>query len=116
MIFHVRKPSFFNSLRFSLAIGPDADFYFFIFTISDDEKITLEVTIRVYNPKQEPDRPIPIGAFGHGGGFCGGDLNTDDKTARFLAEHLPCIVVSIDYLLGIIGQILCGRLRAFQIT
>ena len=71
-----------------------------ILTILDDEKINPEVMVRVYTPKQKSDHPLPVGVFGHGGGFCGGDLNSDDKTARFLAEHLPCIVVSIDYRLG----------------
>jgi acetyl esterase/lipase len=69
-------------------------------TILDDEKISPEVTVRVYNLKQKPNHPLPVGVFGHGGGFCGGDLNSDDKTARYLAEWLPCIVVSIDYRLG----------------
>jgi versiconal hemiacetal acetate esterase len=71
-----------------------------ILTILDDKKINPEVMVRVYTPKQKSDRPLPVGVFGHGGGFCGGDLNSDDKTARFLAEHLPCIVISIDYRLG----------------
>jgi versiconal hemiacetal acetate esterase len=66
----------------------------------DDKKISQDVTVRVYNPKEKPTETVPLGVFGHGGGFCGGDLNSDDKTARYMAEHVPCIVVSIDYRLG----------------
>ncbi|PMD45575.1 alpha/beta-hydrolase [Hyaloscypha variabilis F] len=65
-----------------------------------DKKISQDVTVRVYTPKEKPNDPVPLGVFGHGGGFCGGDLNSDDKTARYMAEHVPCIVVSIDYRLG----------------
>lgn len=56
--------------------------------------------MRVYTPKTKPPGPLALGVFGHGGGFCGGDLNSDDKTARYAAQHVPCIVVSIDYRLG----------------
>lgn len=58
------------------------------------------MAIRIYIPKRKPSTPIPVGVFGHGGGFCGGDLNSDDKIARHVAEHVPCIVISIDYRLG----------------
>ena len=67
---------------------------------TDDEKIDPEIMVRVYTPKEKPIGPLPLGVFGHGGGFCGGDLNSDDKTARYMAENVPCIVVSIDYRLG----------------
>jgi len=43
---------------------------------------------------------MPIGVFGHGGCYCGGDLNSDDSTTRYMAENLPCIFISIDYQLG----------------
>ncbi|KAH8594259.1 Alpha/Beta hydrolase protein [Bisporella sp. PMI_857] len=65
-----------------------------------DDQITPNIRVRVYTPKCKSNCPMPIGVFGHGGGFCGGDLNSDDNTARYMAEHLPCIVVSIDYRLG----------------
>lgn len=74
--------------------SPDAPVQFY------DEKISDDVTVRVYTPKNKPSDLLPVGVFGHGGGFCGGDLNSDDKTARYAAEHVPCIVVSVDYRLG----------------
>ncbi|PMD29297.1 hypothetical protein L207DRAFT_616058 [Hyaloscypha variabilis F] len=39
---------------------------------------------------------MPVVVFGHGGG----DLNSDDKTARYVAENIPCIIISINYRLG----------------
>ncbi|KAN0101375.1 Alpha/Beta hydrolase fold [Hyaloscypha variabilis] len=66
----------------------------------DDQDITPKVNVRVYTPKTKPSFSHPVGVFGHGGGFCGGDLNFDDKTTRYVAENVPCIVISIDYRLS----------------
>lgn len=66
----------------------------------EDIAISPYLNVRVYRQKVQGSDPLPLGVFGHGGGFCGGDLNSDDKTAKYAAEHMPCIVVSIDYRLG----------------
>ena len=65
-----------------------------------DLKINSVLIVRIYEPKNKTSSILPIGVFGHGGGFCGGDLNSDDKIARFVAEQVPCVVVSVDYRLG----------------
>jgi versiconal hemiacetal acetate esterase len=65
-----------------------------------DLKIDSVLTVRIYEPNNKTSNSLPIGVFGHGGGFCGGDLNSDDKIARYVAERVPCVVVSVDYRLG----------------
>lgn len=44
--------------------------------------------------------PLPVGLYFHGGGFCCGDLDSEDTFCRELAERLPCIIVSVDYSLA----------------
>lgn len=67
---------------------------------SEDRTVNEHLKVRIYTPRSKTESPLPVGVFGHGGGFCGGDLNSDDFTARYVAEQVPCIVVSIDYRLG----------------
>lgn len=56
------------------------------------------VPTRTYRPSSE--RPLPVVAFAHAGGFVIGDLETHDEICRFLADALPAIVVAVDYRLA----------------
>jgi versiconal hemiacetal acetate esterase len=50
--------------------------------------------------KPEGSQPLPVGVYFHGGGWCCGDLDTEDPFCQLIAEHLPCIIVSVNYRLA----------------
>lgn len=54
-----------------------------------------ESAIRIYHP--QPDIPLPVLVFFHGGGYVLGDLDTHDGLARALANRTGRVVVSVDY-------------------
>jgi versiconal hemiacetal acetate esterase len=55
----------------------------------------------VYLPvKSEGSQPLPVGVYFHGGGWCCGDLDTEDPFCQLVAEHLPCVIVSVEYRLA----------------
>jgi len=56
-------------------------------------------SVRTYKPKAFKDR-LPLGIFVHGGGYCLGDLDTEEVTARVLADNGPMILVSVGYRLA----------------
>ncbi|KAF2094291.1 alpha/beta-hydrolase [Rhizodiscina lignyota] len=60
-----------------------------------DEKVNDNVTARVYTP--EATGSLPVGVFLHGGGFVAGNLDSEDPQCRYIAHHVPCIVVSVAY-------------------
>ncbi|GME37606.1 hypothetical protein MMC08_005019 [Neofusicoccum parvum] len=47
-------------------------------------------------PKPEPSEALRI----HGGGWCVGDLDTDDGLVRHMAEKVPMTFISVDYRLA----------------
>ncbi|OQD95331.1 hypothetical protein PENSOL_c021G06991 [Penicillium solitum] len=67
----------------------------------EDIKISHHLTARVYHPvKSEESQPLPVGVYFHGGGWCCGDLDTEDPFCQLVAEHLPCVIVSVEYRLA----------------
>jgi versiconal hemiacetal acetate esterase len=70
--------------------------------LAEDKKINSSLTIRTYVPTvvQKESHPLPLGLYFHGGGFCCGDLDSEDTFCRLVAERLPCIIVSVDYRLA----------------
>ncbi|WP_078315294.1 alpha/beta hydrolase [Mycobacterium sp. D16Q16] len=54
-----------------------------------------EIPIRVYRP--DATGPLPTVVFAHGGGFVFCDMDSHDGLCRRLANHMPAVVVSIDY-------------------
>lgn len=58
-----------------------------------------ETPIRIYHPKLGESR-LPIVLYLHGGGFVSGDLDTHDPVCRQLANHVPAMVVAVDYRLA----------------
>ncbi|WP_179405352.1 alpha/beta hydrolase [Burkholderia guangdongensis] len=57
-----------------------------------------DIVLRVY---RRPDKTgLPVVLYFHGGGFIGGSLADADVAARFFAERLPALVVSVDYSLA----------------
>lgn len=56
------------------------------------------ITVRIYTPAGAG--PFPILVYYHGGGFVLGDLDAYDPPCRQIANHVPCIVVSVAYRLA----------------
>ena len=56
-----------------------------------------EVRVRVYTPSGAHRDALPLIVFFHGGGFVAGDLDSSDRTARYLCQNSDAIVVSVDY-------------------
>jgi len=56
------------------------------------------VPLRVYTPVG--DGPFPVLVWAHGGGWVLGDIETEDPTARALANATDCVVASVDYRLA----------------
>lgn len=52
---------------------------------------------RVFIPKSLPKGPLPLLIDVHGGAFVVNTPIVDDTVCRYLADHAPCVVVSIDY-------------------
>ena len=57
-----------------------------------------DLPVRVYRPAASG--PLPALVFYHGGGWVVGDLEYQDIACRYLANHAPCVVVSVDYRLA----------------
>lgn len=70
--------------------------------ITEDRKITPQLTVRVYTPTvgHADTHPLPVGLYFHGGGLCCGDLDSEDTFCRQVAERLPCVIVSVGYRLA----------------
>jgi acetyl esterase/lipase len=48
----------------------------------------------------EESQPLPVGVYSHGGRRCRGDLETEDPSCQLIAEHLSCVIVSVEYRLA----------------
>jgi acetyl esterase/lipase len=55
------------------------------------------IAARIYTPKTDAKKPLPVIAYWHGGGFVIADLNVYDASPRALADEAEAIVVSLDY-------------------
>lgn len=55
------------------------------------------VGYRKYRPAEAPMKPLPVGIWAHGGGWMTGDLDSDDRFCRIVAEKIPSVVISVDY-------------------
>lgn len=55
------------------------------------------IDARVYTPKTDAKKPLPVIAYWHGGGFVIADLDVYDASPRALAKEADAIVVSLDY-------------------
>ncbi len=59
-----------------------------------------EVPVRIYRPKLAAGESLPVILYLHGGGFISGDLDTHDPLCRMLSNHVPAVVVAVDYRLA----------------
>ncbi|XP_038219764.1 esterase FE4-like [Zerene cesonia] len=83
--------------------GPESCQYDVIFTQST-EFIGKEdcLYLNVYTPNIEPENPLPVMVFIHGGGFFCGSGNSERYGPEFLIKH-NVILVTINYRLDILG-------------
>lgn len=58
------------------------------------------IPARLYRSRQAGAGPAPALVFFHGGGWVVGDLETHDNQARFFADAMSGVVVSVDYRLA----------------
>jgi acetyl esterase len=77
---------------------------------ADDDRASLDVTdvtieghaqditLRLY--RQAGKSALPVLLYFHGGGFVRGSLDQAEFAARYFAEHLPALVVSVGYSLA----------------
>ncbi|KAB8076556.1 lipase/esteras-like protein [Aspergillus leporis] len=65
----------------------------------EDRMANKNVMVRVYKRVKET-KPIPVGVYFHGGGFCCGDLDSEDPFCRMLVERYCCLIVSVGYRLA----------------
>ncbi len=59
-----------------------------------------KIPIRLYRPAAKTGERLPIVLYLHGGGMFSGDLDTHDPLCRLLANHVPALVVAIEYRLA----------------
>ncbi|NIF53921.1 alpha/beta hydrolase [Burkholderia sp. Ax-1724] len=57
-----------------------------------------EITLRLYRLAKKTALPVLL--YFHGGGFTRGSIEQADFAARYFAEHLPALVVSVGYSLA----------------
>ncbi|MEA3131340.1 MAG: acetyl esterase, partial [Paraburkholderia sp.] len=57
-----------------------------------------DITLRLY--RQAEKTALPVLLYFHGGGFTKGSIDLADYAARYFAEHLPALVVSVGYSLA----------------
>lgn len=68
----------------------------------EDKIIDGNLNVRIYRhvDATKGSHRFPVGVYFHGGGFCCGDLDSEEKMCLLLAERLPCVLVSVDYRLA----------------
>lgn len=57
-----------------------------------------EIKVRIYRPNERANLPIVV--YLHGGGFISGDLETHDPQCRMLSNHIPAVVIGVEYRLA----------------
>ncbi|HEY2022211.1 alpha/beta hydrolase [Paraburkholderia sp.] len=57
-----------------------------------------EIPLRLYRPARKTALPVLL--YFHGGGFTKGSVDQAEFAARYFAEHLPALVVSVGYSLA----------------
>ncbi|MCC8396071.1 alpha/beta hydrolase [Paraburkholderia sp. MMS20-SJTR3] len=57
-----------------------------------------EITLRLYRLAKKTSLPVLL--YFHGGGYTKGSIDQADFAARYFAEHLPALVVSVGYSLA----------------
>lgn len=65
--------------------------------------ISKTVNVRIYAPTLQAANEreaLPVGVYFHGGGWCSGDLDSEDNFCRRLASTKGVIIVSVAYRLA----------------
>jgi versiconal hemiacetal acetate esterase len=67
--------------------------------ISQETEISPNLKVRIYTPPNYIEN-MPVGVFFHGGGWCLGDLNTEDPECRSFSLAAGVVIVSVGYRLA----------------
>ncbi len=59
-----------------------------------------EITVRIYTPDKGSEGGNPLSVMFHGGGYCLGDLDSEELNSRLFCEKLGFVVVNVDYRLA----------------
>ncbi|PRZ17300.1 alpha/beta hydrolase family protein [Laceyella sediminis] len=59
-----------------------------------------EIMVKVYEPANRPDTPLPGLLYIHGGGYVLGHPDRDDINCEITVLEVNCVVVSVDYRLA----------------
>ncbi|MCP4760195.1 MAG: alpha/beta hydrolase [archaeon] len=68
--------------------------------ISEDKTISgfkSDVLIRIYKPKEDPDKIRPLLVFFHGGGYFGGSIGAVEEYCKGVSDQADCVVINVDY-------------------
>ncbi|KAJ6780697.1 hypothetical protein PWT90_09067 [Aphanocladium album] len=73
--------------------------------VIEDKLIDGNLPVRIYKHTDHIDAAkgshlFPVGLYFHGGGFCCGDLDSEEKFCLVLAERRSCVIVSVGYRLA----------------
>ncbi|UNI17155.1 Versiconal hemiacetal acetate esterase [Purpureocillium takamizusanense] len=68
--------------------------------VVEDMVVSPHLSARVYVPVTSNERLLPVGLYYHGGGWCCGDLESEDSLCRLVSEGMPCVIISIGYRLA----------------
>lgn len=58
------------------------------------------IPVRIYRPRVEPGRPLPMLVYFHGGGWVLGDLDGFDGLCCAITRDAECLTISVDYRLA----------------
>lgn len=64
-------------------------------TLVPGDQDSPDIPVRIYRPKGVSGAPMVMNV--HGGGFVTGSYENDNNRASYLAEHIPAVVVSLNY-------------------
>ena len=65
--------------------------------ISINTEPNVRIALRIYTPGGPHKTGLPVLVMAHSGGFCTGDLNTEEFICRLLCRRLNLIVVDCNY-------------------
>ncbi|KAI9728527.1 MAG: hypothetical protein M1834_007665 [Cirrosporium novae-zelandiae] len=90
------------------AVAENPEFHAWINLVKNvsilDHKVSMrdghEITVRSYTPGRPAADGSPLIVNYHGGGFCVGDLDTDDLMCKRFSHRLRAVVLNVDYRLA----------------
>jgi len=60
----------------------------------------FKIPVRTYTPKTQPTSGSPLVVLYHGGGFCLGDLSSEELNSRNFCREFGAVCLNVDYRLA----------------